>query len=116
MSYTQWLHQHCPETKDWPAVDTFALIQQAKATYPHKKLEILLTTLWIFCFTLLHGFIGQPLLEYSEQGYFWSGEAACVLLVGVMICAFLEQKIQQRLIRKKLVELVQEHPFAKKVL
>lgn len=113
MSYTQWLHQQCPQTRHWPSVDTFALIQQAKATHPHKRWEILLTMAWIFCFTLLYGFIGQPLLERSEQGYFWSGEAACVLIIGVLIFGVVEQKIQRRLIQKKLLELVNEHQLAK---
>ncbi|WP_233079129.1 hypothetical protein [Rheinheimera soli] len=116
MSYTQWLHQQCPETQTWPSVDTFALIQQAKATQPCKRLEILLMIAWVFCFTLLSGFIGQPLLEVSAQGFFWSAEAVCAVLAGAFFCTFLDQKMQRRLIQKKLLELVKQHQVAQKAL
>jgi hypothetical protein len=114
MSYTRWLYQHCPQTRQWPSVDIFALIQQAKAAHPLRMPEILLIMAWLLCFTLLYGFSGQPLPEFSEQGYFWSVETASVLLVLACFGIFLEHKIKRPLVQKTILELVSEHQRAKK--
>lgn len=101
MNYSRWLHTQYPKLADKNDVTVQNYIKQAK---DDTKKELQLLSLLTVVMAGVSGYIiGYLLGHYSN---FDSNERFFAILLNAAILIFLSKKLEQRLIKKRLAQLV----------